>query len=137
MEGNIWTAMDTLSDSLHRIFHALLKCSIEVRHLTLQWLGNCLHTNANRGKLWNSHTDMGFGAVLCVSDGFMLNIGNVLLRLCQPFCMKLNDDKVPKIDPTYCSAEVSPLYCILPKNVQMIIIVFVLLIRILLEFQKS
>lgn len=106
MEGNIWTAMDSLSEALYKVFHSLLKCSTELRHLTLQWLGNCLHANANRGKLWNSHMEMGLLGVLCVSDGFMLNLGNVLLRLCQPFCTKLNDAKVPKIDPTYCSAEV-------------------------------
>ncbi|XP_014486144.1 PREDICTED: ubiquitin conjugation factor E4 A [Dinoponera quadriceps] len=104
IESNIWSAMDILSEQMHRVFHSLLKCSSETRHLTLQWLSNCLHANANRGKLWNSHTSMGFGAILCVSDGFMLNMGNVLLRLCQPFC-KLKDDRVPKIDPTYCGAE--------------------------------
>ncbi|EFN84625.1 ubiquitin conjugation factor E4 A [Harpegnathos saltator] len=105
MEGSIWTAMDTLSEHLHKIFHSLLKCSTETRHLTLQWLGDCLHANRNRGRLWNSHIDMGLAPLLCVSDGFMLNVGNVLLRLCQPFCVKSNDDKIPKIDPTYCSAE--------------------------------
>lgn len=99
--------MDTLSEHLHRVFHSLLKCSTEVRHMTLQWLGNCLHMNASRGKLWNSQSQLGFGTLLYVSDGFMLNVGSVLLRLCQPFCINLNDDKVPKIDPTYCSAEVS------------------------------
>ncbi|XP_032664874.1 ubiquitin conjugation factor E4 A [Odontomachus brunneus] len=105
MEGSIWIAMTTMGEYMHKVFHSLLKCSTESRHLTLQWLGNCLHANTNRGKLWNSHTGMGLGAILCVSDGFMLNMGNVLLRLCQPFCVKLSDDKVPKIDPTYCSAE--------------------------------
>ncbi|KAL6256533.1 hypothetical protein P5V15_012646 [Pogonomyrmex californicus] len=104
MEG-IWIGMNSLSEGLHKVFHSLLKRSMELRHLTLQWLGNCLHTNANRGKLWNTHMEMGLLGVLYVSDGFMLNIGNVLLRLCQPFCAKLNDTKVPKIDPTYCSAE--------------------------------
>lgn len=106
MEGNIWTAMNSLNEQLHKIFHSLLKCSTEVRHLTLQWLSNCLHMNVNRGKLWNSHMEVGLLGVLCVSDGFMLNVGNVLLRLCQPFCVKSNDTKIPKIDPTYCSAEV-------------------------------
>lgn len=106
MESSIWTAMDNLSEQLHKVFHSLLKCSTETRHLTLQWIGNCLHANANRGKLWNLQTDMGFGAVLCVPDGFMLNLGNILLRLCQPFCIKLDDNKVPNIDPTYCAAEV-------------------------------
>lgn len=107
MEGNIWTAMSSLSEALYKTFHSLLKCSTMVRHLTLRWLSSCLHANANRGKLWNSHMDMGLLGVLCVSDGFMLNVGNVLLRLCQPFCVKLDDTKVPKIDPTYCNAEVS------------------------------
>ncbi|XP_039314359.1 ubiquitin conjugation factor E4 A isoform X1 [Solenopsis invicta] len=105
MEGTIWAAMDNLSKALYKVFHSLLKCSTEVRHLTLQWLGNCLYTNASRGKLWNSQVEMGLLGRTCVSDGFMLNIGNVLLRLCQPFCAKLNDAKVPKIDPTYCSTE--------------------------------
>ncbi|EFN65888.1 Ubiquitin conjugation factor E4 A [Camponotus floridanus] len=105
MEGNIWIAMNSLNEQLHKIFHSLLKCSTEVRHLTLQWLSNCLHMNVNRGKLWNSHMEVGLLGVLCVSDGFMLNVGNVLLRLCQPFCVKSNDTKIPKIDPTYCSAE--------------------------------
>ncbi|XP_012529354.2 ubiquitin conjugation factor E4 A [Monomorium pharaonis] len=106
MEATIWRAMDNLSEALYKVFHSLLKCSTEVRHLTLQWLGNCLYANASRGKLWNSQMEMGLltGGHMCVSDGFMLNVGNVLLRLCQPFCTKLND-KVPKIDPTYCSAE--------------------------------
>ncbi|XP_072750116.1 ubiquitin conjugation factor E4 A [Anoplolepis gracilipes] len=105
MEGTIWTAMNSLNEQLHKVFHSLLKCSTEVRHLTLQWLSNCLHTNANRGKFWNSHMEVGLLGVLCVSDGFMLNVGNVLLRLCQPFCVKFNDTKIPKIDPTYCCAE--------------------------------
>ncbi|XP_035743487.1 ubiquitin conjugation factor E4 A-like [Vespa mandarinia] len=105
IKANIWTALDALSESLQRIFHSLLKCSAEVRHMTLQWIGNCLHANTNRGKLWNSHNDINFGASLCVSDGFMLNLGSMLLHLCQPFCVKLNDTKVPKIDPTYCAVE--------------------------------
>ncbi|XP_076764676.1 ubiquitination factor E4A [Xylocopa sonorina] len=105
VEGSIWTALDVLNESLQKVFHLLLKCSTEVRHLTLQWIGNCLHSNANRGKIWNAQNDVGFSSMLCVSDGFMLNLGNVLLRLCQPFCIKENESKVPKIDPTYCAAE--------------------------------
>lgn len=91
---------------MHKVFHSLLRCSHEVRHLTLQWLGNCLHTNASRGKLWSSHNNTGFSDITTVPDGFMLNLGNVLLRLCQPFCSKPNDPKVLKIDPTYCASEV-------------------------------
>lgn len=106
VEGNIWTALDALGESLHKIFHSLLKCSAEVRHKTLKWIADCLHANAGRGKLWNSHNDAGLTMTLTVSDGFMLNLSTVLLRLCQPFCTKLNDAKLLKIDPTYCSVEV-------------------------------
>ncbi|XP_015436791.1 PREDICTED: ubiquitin conjugation factor E4 A [Dufourea novaeangliae] len=111
IEGMIWTFLDDLNESLHKVFHLLLKCSVEVRHLTLQWIGNCLSANANRGKIWNSQNDTSLGAMLCVSDGFMLNLGNVLLRLCQPFCIKQNETKVPKIDPTYCAAATNGNEC--------------------------
>ncbi|XP_076302287.1 ubiquitin conjugation factor E4 A-like, partial [Lasioglossum baleicum] len=106
-EGDIWIALDKLTESLQKVFHLLLKCSPEVQHLTLQWIGNCLHSNANRGKIWNPQNDLNFTSMLCVSDGFMLNLGNMLLRLCQPFCIKENNSKVPKIDPTYCAVDVN------------------------------
>lgn len=108
MDGNIWSGLDALSESMHKVFHTLLKVSREVRHLTLSWIGDCLHANASRGKLWNSHNNTGLPDVTSVSDGFMLNLGNVLLRLCQPFCSKPDDTKILKIDPTYCGAEVNP-----------------------------
>ncbi|XP_011494935.1 PREDICTED: ubiquitin conjugation factor E4 A [Ceratosolen solmsi marchali] len=105
IDQNIWIALDGLSESLHKIFHALLKCSYEVRHMTLLWIGDCIHANENRGKLWNSHNEIIDDK--SVSDGFMLNLGNVLLKLCQPFCSKPNDIKILKIDPTYCVAQVN------------------------------
>lgn len=43
----------------------------------------------------------------CVSDGFMINLGGVLLNLCQPFCISPNDPKSLKIDPTYGAVPVS------------------------------
>ncbi|XP_076245661.1 ubiquitination factor E4A [Calliopsis andreniformis] len=107
IEGNIWTALDALSDSLHKVFHLLLKCSSDVRHLTLEWIGNCLHLNASRGKIWNTQNDVSFIRASCVSDGFMLNLGNVLLHLCQPFCSENSEAKALRIDPTYCAAEVN------------------------------
>lgn len=103
----MWTALDTLSEYMHKIVHTLLKCSAEVRHMSLQWIGNCLHANASRGKIWNSHVhEVSQGAAQTVSDGFMLNLGNVLLKLCEPFC-KINGDKILRIDPTYCAVEVT------------------------------
>ncbi|XP_033329559.2 ubiquitination factor E4A [Megalopta genalis] len=107
IEDTIWTALDTLSESLHKVFHLLLKRSGEIRNLTLMWIGKCLRLNASRGKISNTQNDMGLNGMLCVSDGFMLNLGYVLLRLCQPFCIKQNQTKVPKIDPTYCAVEIT------------------------------
>jgi ubiquitin conjugation factor E4 A len=104
-EGNIWTATQVVSENLYNIFHSLLKCSNEVRHQTLSWLADCLQANMGRGKLWNAH-GLNLGASTCVSDGFMLNLGAVLLHLCQPFCSDTADSKLLRIDPTYCAAKV-------------------------------
>lgn len=106
VEGNIWTSTEFLSENMHKIFYNLLKCSSDVRHQTLQWLGHCLHSNAARGKIWNSHA-FHIGSPTCVSDGFMLNLSSVLLRLCLPFCGDLNDVKLLRIDPTYCAVIIN------------------------------
>lgn len=105
-EGNIWTATEAVIENLFMIFHALLKHSNEVRHRTLCWIADCLHANGDRGKLWNSH-GMNIGGLTCVSDGFMLNLGGVLLRLCQPFCLDTADPLLLRIDPTYCASQVN------------------------------
>lgn len=97
---------------MHKIFYSLLKYSREVRHLTLQWIANCLSANATRGKLWNMQNNMDSPNVSTVSDGFMLNLSNVLLKLCQPFCDNLqpNDVRILKVDPTYCAAVVRKIF---------------------------
>lgn len=105
VEGNIWTATEAVIENLYMILHALLKHSNEVRHQTLCWLAGCLYANAGRGKLWNSH-GLNLGASSCVSDGFMLNLSGVLLRLCQPFCSDTADPMLLRVDPTYCASEV-------------------------------
>ena len=38
-----------------------------------------------------------------VSDGFFLNLGSILLSLCQPF-LDPQSSKLTKIDPRYCIA---------------------------------
>ena len=100
-------AAESLADSLHRVFHALLKCSPEVNHMTLNWISGCLEANAARGKLWNRENNVDGGTT--VSDGFMMNFGAVMLRLCEPFLFKrsrsYNIEKL-NVDPTYCAAEV-------------------------------
>lgn len=106
IEGaNIWPALSFICENMHKMFYNLLKSSTHVKHETLSWLANCLHSNSARGKLWTAH-NLGLGAPACVSDGFMLNLGCVLLQLCQPICSSLNDLKVNRIDPTYCAVKV-------------------------------
>ena len=72
--------------------------SEEVKHLTLLWLGNCLASNAGRGKMWTSQMGPLLGATLA-SDGFMLNLGAVLLRFCKP--LAADPAKMDKVDATY------------------------------------
>lgn len=101
IENNLWHSLDSLTNSLHFIFMRLLKFK-ETRIRTLEWITNCLKANANRGKLWNQHV-FNPAFINTVSDGFMVNLANIALRLCQPFCVKLEDKKILKVDPTYCA----------------------------------
>ncbi|XP_044734743.1 ubiquitin conjugation factor E4 A [Chrysoperla carnea] len=107
LEGNLWSATNELSDNLHRIFLNLLKKSSEVKTKTLNWIGKCLETNAARGKLWNIHAppEMNPANFTTVSDGFMLTLASVLLKLCVPFCSNPASGKILKVDPTYCAVE--------------------------------
>lgn len=76
--------------------------------MTLEWFGDCLKSNADRGKLWNVHTPaLNPAAYMTVSDGFMLNFMAVLLHLSQPFCSDVKNGKILKVDPTYCAVPVS------------------------------
>jgi ubiquitin conjugation factor E4 A len=86
----------------------LLTRSPQIKNKTLEWLGLCLKTNADRGKLWNAQSppDLNPANFTNVSDGFMINFGNVMLRLCHPFCSNFKDKKILKVDPTYCSVPV-------------------------------
>ena len=87
------------------------QCSPKVRHLTLEWIGEVLHSNADRGKLWHQNSQMGalMGAGY-VSDGFMLNLSSVLLRFCLPFTTNKSggvmNEKMHKLDFSYLSREV-------------------------------
>ncbi|XP_022251871.1 ubiquitin conjugation factor E4 A-like isoform X2 [Limulus polyphemus] len=104
-EQNIWMPLRSVTTQMHQIFYLLLRSSPEVRHKTMKWIGDCLHANSERSKLWNFHFEEVFGSVQA-SDGFMLNFGSVLLRLCKPFSLP-DSPKILKVNPTYCAAEAS------------------------------
>ncbi|XP_023937191.2 ubiquitin conjugation factor E4 A [Bicyclus anynana] len=102
IENSIWNASSHLTNNLHKIFLTLLKGGPAIKNRLLSWIGKCLKTNVARGKLWNVQAaEMSASTLTCVSDGFMLNLGAVLLQLCQPFCSNADDPKSLKIDPTY------------------------------------
>lgn len=102
VESSIWNASSHLINNLHKIFLTLLKGGPHMRNRLLTWIGKCLKCNASRGKLWNVQAgEINATTLSCVSDGFMLNLGAVLLQLCQPFCVSPDDPKSLKIDPTY------------------------------------
>ena len=72
---------------------------------TFYILGQVLALNKARGQMWSQH-DM-TAQVHCVSDGFMINLGAVLLQLCRPFITSEDpktNDRLSKIDATFCSA---------------------------------
>lgn len=73
----------------------------------LSWIGGCLKANADRGKLWNAQApEFNPANYTNVSDGFMINLCAVLMKLCQPFCAPQHEAKVLKVDPTYSAVEV-------------------------------
>ncbi|XP_063221072.1 ubiquitin conjugation factor E4 A [Bacillus rossius redtenbacheri] len=98
-DWNVWTAVGSINEGLCKIFHNMLKCSPEAKSRTVRWFRDCLQANTGRGKLWSAHSV----DLTSVSEGFMLNLSAVLLRLCRPFCS--DPEKYLRIDPTYCSVE--------------------------------
>lgn len=89
-------------EKLHQIFKNLLQRSAETRHSLLSWLGNCLQANAGRAKIWTNQMPEIFQ--LYASDAFFLNLGAVLVKLCQPFC-KPRSPKLLTFNPTYCALK--------------------------------
>jgi len=97
-EARIWSGLESVHTAGHSLIKQLLKVSEDSKHFTLMWLGDCLAANVGRGKMWTSQ----MGSLLSgglASDGFMLNLGSTLLRMCIP--MTEDQAKMNKVDPTY------------------------------------
>ena len=73
-----------------------------MKHLTLLWIGNCLSANEARGKMWTSQMGPLLSATLA-SDGFMLNLGSLLLKFCKPLTSDWT--KMSKVEPSYVAKE--------------------------------
>lgn len=95
----------------------MLKCSPKVKNATLIWLSSCLKYNSSRGKIWNMHApELNPDIYTNVTDGFMINMCNLLLRLCHPFCSKIEDERMLRVDPTYAAVPVSEIFSINSYN---------------------
>ncbi|XP_041979674.1 ubiquitin conjugation factor E4 A [Aricia agestis] len=103
VETSVWSAASHLTNNMHKTFLTLLKAGPPIKSRLLTWIGKCLKANVSRGKLANMGAEP--LTATTVSDGFMLNLGAVLLQLCQPFCSHPDDPKALKIDPTYCAVS--------------------------------
>ncbi|KAJ8924936.1 hypothetical protein NQ315_001099 [Exocentrus adspersus] len=105
IEGILWSNLDRHNQTIHEFLLSLLKCGPKVKNKTLSWLGSCLKSNADRGKIWSSQAppELNPANYTSVTDGFMLNICDITLRMCQPFCSNFKDNKILKVDPTYCA----------------------------------
>ncbi|KAG5887926.1 hypothetical protein JTB14_003022 [Gonioctena quinquepunctata] len=102
-EQSLWVYLEKLNHNLHRFFLSMLKCSPKLKRKVLCWLGDCLKDNMQRGKIWNTHVPELSRDICTATDGFMINMCNLMLGLCQPFCSKVRDEKVLRVDPTYCA----------------------------------
>ncbi|XP_028639703.1 ubiquitin conjugation factor E4 A [Grammomys surdaster] len=99
-EANIHQFMAQFHEKIYQMLKNLLQLSPETKHCILFWLGNCLHANAGRTKIWaNQMPEIFFQ--MYASDAFFLNLGAALLKLCQPFC-KPRSSRLLTFNPTYC-----------------------------------
>lgn len=107
LESVYHTGLKFICDSMHTVFFNLFKTSLPCRHALLSWIGKCLQANAPRGQVASLAEELAeISSISNVSDGFMLNLEGVLLRLCKPFISRDALPKILKVDPTYCAAEV-------------------------------
>uniref|UniRef100_A0A8B9YEH5 Ubiquitin conjugation factor E4 n=1 Tax=Bos mutus grunniens TaxID=30521 RepID=A0A8B9YEH5_BOSMU len=102
-EANIHQFMARYHEKIYQMLKNLLQLSPETKHCILSWLGNCLHANAGRTKIWaNQMPEIFFQ--MYASDAFFLNLGAALLKLCQPFC-KPRSSRLLTFNPTYCALK--------------------------------
>ncbi|KAF6001122.1 Ubiquitin conjugation factor E4 [Cyanidiococcus yangmingshanensis] len=79
-------SLDTLRDGVYRLLLRLLRSGSEPRERILTWIANQLNTNTERMKIQAAASETS-------TDGYMLNLTDVLLRLAAPFA----DPRSPKL----------------------------------------
>lgn len=97
--ASIHAALGQLHSQLHRIMMALLRNS-ETRDAALSWLAAAIRTNQERAKM---RPDVKKSA----TDGFMINIVAVMLRMCEPFMDPASGKAWSKLNARYASDPVA------------------------------
>jgi ubiquitin conjugation factor E4 B len=93
--SSIHAALGQLHSQLHRIMMALLRNS-ETRDAALSWLASVIRTNQERAKM---RPDVKKSA----TDGFMVNVVAVMLRMCEPFMDPASGKAWSKLNSRYAS----------------------------------
>ncbi|XP_067950362.1 ubiquitin conjugation factor E4 A-like [Watersipora subatra] len=93
-------------DCMSKLFLKLCQLSPRTRHLLLLWVGRLLHANNGRIKLASIMSSHNAPPRDECSDGLMLNLCAVLLRLCKPFSLP-QSPKLMRIHPQYCRQRFS------------------------------
>ena len=97
-EGRLWAGLESVHSAGQTVIKHLLKVSEDCKHFVLLWLSHCLADNQGRGKMWTNQMGSLLAAGLA-GDGFMLNLGSILLRLCGP--MVDSPSKMDKVMASY------------------------------------
>ncbi|XP_076443993.1 ubiquitin conjugation factor E4 A-like [Babylonia areolata] len=103
-ESSLWLPLSNVCEGVYSVLFDIIRMSPNLRNMVLTWLGNCLHANSGRTKLWSSLPQL-FSQAYC-SEGFALNLCYIMLRLSQPFA-KPGSPKMLKIQPSYTAVEVA------------------------------
>ena len=98
IEGDVSMARDQLNliqDQLVRATKALLRKDRGSREHMLDWLHHAVECNANRARAYSQSSS------LDSSDNFLINLGYVLLRLCEPFMSGAGSKVAPTIQSEF------------------------------------
>ncbi|CAD5117321.1 DgyrCDS6107 [Dimorphilus gyrociliatus] len=102
IEGNIHRFMDTLQDRMYTIVYKILKVNLSCKRQFLKWIGECIFANKGRQQTWTQlQGPLNMLQPQYVNHAFFLNLGAIMLRLCQPFANP-SSPKLDSINVDYC-----------------------------------
>ncbi|KAG8884379.1 hypothetical protein FRB97_004388 [Tulasnella sp. 331] len=90
---NLRATLHILQQSLFTIFNSAVRAGAPSREAVLDYLASALNLNLKRGGMQVDRTQV-------ASDGYMINLQIVLLRLAEPF-LDAKFTKIDKVDPLY------------------------------------